>query len=188
MDSIDNIKKEVINNDLSYLELLELYIKYIKLVKELQSPIPSIRSDYKYYMNDKIVNCYGYALRLDLPEYFAKSFDRELGDDFDFYPGCFSGIHDILTEEDLLKGLYGDLDVLGIKYNECIDSSHLYKIALYYQKSILIDDGLRDFHFWRLNNNGIWSCKEGYSGRVIKNIKPTCNMGYSLIKKLDIGR
>ncbi len=188
MNEIDRIKLDVINNELSYIELMELYIKYLKIRQSMMNKIPSIRNDYKYYVNDIGSNCYAYAFRFDLPLYFATSFDRELGDAFDFYPGCFCGIHNIYTSEDLLNGLYGDLDILGIKYSDKLDDNHLYKVAVFFESEFLGINNIPDFHFWRLNGNGMWSCKNGYSTNIEKSDKPRSGMSYRLIKVLDINR
>ena len=48
MNDIDRIKLEVINNKLKYNELLELYIRYLKVRQSMMSKIPSYRKDYKY--------------------------------------------------------------------------------------------------------------------------------------------
>jgi len=61
MNDIDRIKLEVINNRLKYNELLELYIRYLKIRQRMMNKIPSYRNDYKYYVNSRNTNCYAYA-------------------------------------------------------------------------------------------------------------------------------
>ena len=55
MNDIDRIKLEVINNRLKYNELLELYIRYLKIRQRMMNKIPSYRNDYKYYVEILIV-------------------------------------------------------------------------------------------------------------------------------------
>ena len=74
MNDIDRIKLEVINNRLKYNELLELYIRYLKIRQRMMNKIPSYRNDYKYYVNSRNTNCYAYAFRFDLPDYFDEAF------------------------------------------------------------------------------------------------------------------
>ena len=74
MNDIDKIKLDVINNKLEYDELLELYIKYLIVRQSIMNKIPSYRKDYKYYVNDRLGNCYSYAFRFDLPDYFDMAF------------------------------------------------------------------------------------------------------------------
>ena len=126
-----DIKDEVINNKLTYNELLELYIKYLRKKLDKQSNIPSFDKDYNYYMKNSDCNCYCYALRLKIPKYFSKAFYKTTGIVFDIDPGVFCGINDISTADKLVEALYGDLDILKIDYRKVLDNNHLYKIALY---------------------------------------------------------
>lgn len=102
---------------------------------------------------------------------------------FYFNPGCFSGIKKINTRDKLLEALYNDLDVLNIKYNDKLDNDHLYKVAVF--QEILPEP---DFHFSRLNGNGLWSCKNGIGGEIEKGNKPVAGFAYKLIKVLDINK
>ena len=76
-----------------------------------------------------------------------------------------------------------DLDVLNIKYNDKLDNDHLYKVAVF--QEILPEP---DFHFSRLNGNGLWSCKNGIGGEIEKGNKPVAGFAYKLIKVLDINK
>ena len=100
--------------------------------------------------------------------------------EFYFNPGCFSGIKKINTRDKLLEALYNDLDVLNIKYNDKLDNDHLYKVAVF--QEILPEP---DFHFSRLNGNGLWSCKNGIGGGIEKGNKPVAGFAYKLIKVLS---
>lgn len=183
MNDIDKIKLDVINNKLEYDELLELYIKYLIVRQSIMNKIPSYRKDYKYYVNDRLGNCYSYAFRFDLPDYFDMAFREVHENGFYFNPGCFSNISDINAEDTLLEALYSDLDVIGIKYNERLDSDHMYKVAVF--QEILPQP---DFHFSRLNSNGLWSCKNGIGGGIEKGNKPVAGFAYKLIKVLNINK
>ena len=189
MNDIDRIRLEVINNRLKYNELLELYIKYLRVRQSMISKIPSYNKDYKYYMNNRNNNCYSYAFRYDLPDYFDYAFKYFDSNGFYFEPGCFSNISDINTEDTLLEALYSDLDVIGIKYNERLDSDHMYKVAVYQEYDFLYRKGsLLDYHFSRLNSNGIWTSKNGLAGDIQKVSRPVASFNYKLIKMLDINR
>ena len=183
MNDIDKIKLDVINNKLEYDELLELYIKYLIVRQSIMNKMPSYRKDYKYYVNDRLGNCYAYAFRFDLPDYFDIAFREVHNNGFYFNPGCFSGIKKINTRDKLLEALYNDLDVLNIKYNDKLDNDHLYKVAVF--QEILPEP---DFHFSRLNGNGLWSCKNGIGGEIEKGNKPVAGFAYKLIKVLDINK
>ena len=80
-----DIKDEVINNKLTYNELLELYIKYLRKKLDKQSNIPSFDKDYNYYMKNSDCNCYCYALRLKIPKYFTKPNPKKLQRRLDYY-------------------------------------------------------------------------------------------------------
>ena len=173
MNDIDKIKLDVINNKLEYDELLELYIKYLIVRQSIMNKIPSYRKDYKYYVNDRLGNCYAYAFRFDLPDYFDMAFREVHNNGFYFNPGCFSGIKKINTRDKLLEALY----------NDELDNDHLYKVAVF--QEILPEP---DFHFSRLNSNGLWSCKNGIGGEIEKGNKPIAGFAYKLIKVLDINK
>lgn len=184
MNEIDKIKLDVINNKFKYNELLELYIKYLKLCLLEKNKLASYNKDFKYYVNDRRTNCYAYAFRLDMPEYFDKQFISLLGHYFYFNVGCFSGNDLPETKDGLLECLYADLDILGIDYKEgkC-DTDHTYNVAVFKE-----DVDIRpDFHFSRQNTNMMWSCKNGYTRRVDKSNKPI-SLGYKLVKVLNINR
>lgn len=185
-----DIKDEVINNKLTYNELLELYIKYLRKKLDKQSNIPSFDKDYNYYMKNSDCNCYCYALRLKIPKYFSKAFYKTNGIVFDIDPGVFCGINDISTANKLVEALYGDLDTLKIDYKKVLDNNHLYKIALYQDSFNNNASSIYppDYHFWRQNSDGSWSCKQGYEGIVEKSYIHTPNRGHKLVRVLDINR
>lgn len=187
MDNIEKIKLEVINNKLKYNELLELYIKYLKIKQKTLTKIPSYRSDYKYYLNSRNTNCYAYAFRLDLPDYFNTAFKYFDTYGFYFEPGCFSNIYDINTESKLLEALYSDLDILNINYSKEINNNHQYKVAVFQEQIISHDKNIvPDFHFSRLNSNNMWSSKNGLAGKIEKTNSEAASFGYKLIKTLNI--
>lgn len=105
-------------------------------------------------------NCYAYALDLIIPDP-----KEEI-----FIPGCIS---DSSTEKVLWTYVTGhvkkDLDFLGIQYRED-DSSALkpgeYRIALYYIPTF--HDMPLPFHMARQDENGEWSEKIGWKGKVQK--------------------
>lgn len=186
MKDIEYIRREILNNRMSYCELLNLYIEYLILRRNEMNSLPSYRKDRTYYNLNKNSNCYAYAFRFDMPDYFEKSFKISEAEGFSYFPGCFSHIYDITTKGKLLEALYSDLDVLKISYDK-FNMKDTYQVALY--QEMFYDRGeMPDFHFWRQNGNGLWSCKYGLGGNVIKRDEPSCMIGYSLVKKLTIGR
>lgn len=191
MKSIKDIEKEVKNNNLNYNELLELYIKYLRIRLRKLKEYPSVKEEIDYYMNTSDINCYGYALRLKLPKYFKESFYQVMDFNiFDIDPGVLSGITDISTERKLLNAIYSDLDILKIDYTTDKYDLSPYKIAVFQDtKQKYVTSGFPpDYHFCRLNKEGIWTYKNGYEGDVIASDKPTSNEEYKLIKKISIKR
>ena len=73
--------------------------------------------------------------------------------------------------------------VTNSKYNDELDNDHLYKVAVF--QEILPEP---DFHFSRLNSNGLWSCKNGIGGEIEKGNKPVAGFAYKLIKVLNINK
>ena len=124
-----------------------------------------------------------YMVGFDGRYYFDEAFKYFDSIGFYFEPGCFSNIFDINSESKLLEALYSDLNILGIKYSDKIDSDYLYKVAVF--QEILPEP---DFHFSRLNGNGLWSCKNGIGGEIEKGNKPVAGFAYKLIKVLDINK
>lgn len=97
-------------------------------------------------------NCYAYALNSVYPE---KSNTNDI-----YYVGAFSG-YDIQTyyfRDDLLERLYADFNYLGLKIRESfldeVVPKDCYKICF-------LSSGF-DFHFFRYDNQGFWSHKQGW--------------------------
>lgn len=181
-----NIKEEVIHNKLTYKELLELYIKYQK--ENNKKSVPQLEKDYKYYINNSDCNCYAYALRLKMPKYFSRAFYQALKTTFDIDPGVISGIEDISTPKKLLNAIYSDLDTLNIDYSTVLNNNNQYKVAVYQDVNspYTSKEYPPEYHFWRKNKEGIWTCKQGYEGIIEKSYIHTANKGHKLIKVLDI--
>ena len=119
------------------------------------------------WKNMDSTNCYAYALGLDIEEnsicYNA------------YQPGVISGrilnYSDLnnLDVEDILNGIYSDLNALGISYREVFPNARLssgeWVIALLASRTGSKIDG---FHFLRKNGGFLWYHKDGYDG-IIKN-------------------
>lgn len=86
--------------------------------------------------------------------------------------------------------LYSDLDILKIDYTTDKYDLSPYKIAVFQdtKQKYVTSSFPPDYHFCRLNKEGIWTYKNGYEGDVIASDKPTSNEGYKLIKKISIKR
>ena len=135
---------EIVNNEeLTYDELLFFYKKYLILkLKQIKS-LPSYESDINYYLtNSMYTNCYAYALRLSIPQFFNENFYRLTGNYFNFIPGIFSYKKYPKNTKLLLDNLKSDLDSLEIK-------NIGYRVAVL--SEIKVFDGERDFHFIREN-------------------------------------
>ena len=187
MEDISRICNLVIQDDsLSYDEVMVLYIRYLGLIRKRLSDVPNFKGDYDYYVNDGKTNCYAYALRLVMPNFFFKAFMRCEWIIL-FCPGFFSGIRDINTESKLIYALYSDLDVLGISYSDNIDKNYMGKIALFQEYPFYeVDDP--DFHLCRLNDDGVWSSKYGFTRMIERSNEPKALVNYGLIKVLDINK
>lgn len=107
----------------------------------------------------KKVNCYAYAL--DIPV-------NDIGKNI-WIPGCISGkntekvIWNYITEY-----VKKDLDFLGIKYRENDENLRKgeYRIAIYFRPSIHVCP--LGFHLSRQDDDGIWSEKPSWDGKVHK--------------------
>lgn len=170
---------EIVNNEeLNYNELLFFYKKYLILkLKQLKS-LPSYESDINYYLtNSMYTNCYAYALRLSIPQFFNENFYRLTGNYFNFIPGIFSYKKYPKNTKLLLDNLKSDLDSLEIK-------NIGYRVAVL--SEIKVFDGERDFHFIRENICGSWSQKIGRSELIEKSSYIDVPNNYDLIKILKI--
>lgn len=170
---------EIVNNEeLTYDELLFFYKKYLILkLKQIKS-LPSYESDINYYLtNSMYTNCYAYALRLSIPQFFNENFYRLTGNYFNFIPGIFSYKKYPKNTKLLLDNLKSDLDSLEIK-------NIGYRVAVL--SEIKVFDGERDFHFIRENICGNWSQKIGISELIEKSSYIDVPNNYDLIKILKI--
>ena len=170
---------EIVNNEeLTYDELLFFYKKYLILkLKQIKS-LPSYESDINYYLtNSMYTNCYAYALRLSIPQFFNENFYRLTGNYFNFIPGIFSYKKYPKNTKLLLDNLKSDLDSLEIK-------NIGYRVAVL--SEIKVFDGERDFHFIRENICGNWSQKIGRSELIEKSSYIDVPNNYDLIKTLKI--
>lgn len=170
---------EIVNNEeLTYDELLFFYKKYLILkLKQIKS-LPSYESDINYYLNNSMyTNCYAYALRLSIPQFFNENFYRLTGNYFNFIPGIFSYKKYPKNTKLLLDNLKSDLDSLEIK-------NIGYRVAVL--SEIKVFDGERDFHFIRENICGNWSQKIGRIELIEKSSYIDVPNNYDLIKILKI--
>lgn len=166
----------------------------------LKMTLSEIRGQIQMYpenwINVSTTNCYAYALGLDIKE-----------DDIclnAYQPGtiskfCERGVpNKYLTCSNLIKAIEKDLKGLNISYRE-IEPQELialdeWKIALLvkeYYDHRMCKRLLSDFHFLRINRNGLWTHKVGYfaipnekdfTAQVIMNPRE-CDLGMYEYKK-----
>lgn len=120
----------------------------------------NLSTDYWLYLQS--VNCYAYALGIDLPpDVFNISIWKS------YQPGCFyEAMYHIKLEEredNLLDRIKLDFKVLGITYKEVSSSSIIspdeWKIA-YLSRDV--GGLLNDYHFLRQGSDGTWYHKSGH--------------------------
>ena len=124
-------------------------------VKAISYPL-SYERNCSFYNRNKNFNCYAYALGLWRLDNFKSLSDNKLSI---YNPGTISIFENIhYNEEKLIKAFLEDCYVLDL---ECIQtdfesriSSDSTKIAVYIEDE---EQRIRDFHFARLNYDGIWS-------------------------------
>lgn len=132
--------------------------------KEVQSPI-----NIDAYNNDTSIrdntNCMAYAIGATFPElsmYRLGAISDSKSLDEPYY-----------STQELIKLLYKDLDVLGLKYEKVFNDesikkieSNQYIIKLY--ALVFADGRIGDFHFIRYDNNGKWTEKRSrqYAGEM----------------------
>jgi len=124
---------------------------------------PNYGSDYELFtkLRDS-TNCYAYALQLPVP------LDRETPN---YDPGFLCGIriyqdHYQEYQKNIIKGLLGDCEILGINIKQIGKNTKLsnnaYRIALGY----VWNNYHWQFHFLRENIDGTWSEKIGWKQDV----------------------
>lgn len=146
-----------------YLYKLEAYYNNREFTKETLEELKqyiNLSTDYWLFLQH--VNCYGYALGIDLPPQCFKILP-----DRSFQPGCFyQAISKIILErreDNLLDRMKLDFKVLGIDYREIspadIISPNEWKIT-YLSSDI---GGIpTDYHFLREGKDQSWYHKDGH--------------------------
>ena len=172
--------KSLLNQKLDADEIADIYREYLRLKVRLGTNSPLFKEDLKKYRH---VNCYGYALGLDLPGYFYNRYNDIEIEGIRYNLGFISKGEYPYNDDIRLGNLYKDLETLGVKYFETDSSSQNmyggYKIAIY--------SSLSDFHLVRQNADKSWSDKLGYSFefRQEEKLNPPENK-YKLLKVLEI--
>ncbi len=169
----------------------ELYYQKLKLYKTIESFIKTLdypltfSNDISFYNHNKDYNCYAYALGLRIIDDYPFLADNGLSI---YNPGTISSLKRTEYDEtNLIDALLADCDLLGIECRETnVDSKidkGMAKIAVYIESDDTYQD--RDFHFARLNKNGIWSNMEGSGGPVFclgRGRENVCNIyGYDFL-------
>lgn len=132
----------------------------------LQELRDNINLNKKFWKHILSTNCYAYALGLDVKENNIKYYAYE--------PGIISNAKEYMivkqefTYSNLLQNLYSDLEFLGIEFREIKPKEQVskeeWKIALFTSFLAFEQDveWLRDFHFLRQHENGLWYHKQGW--------------------------
>lgn len=174
--------KQLFTKKLRAKDIKNIYIEYLKLSVLLGTNTPCFKENLEKYRH---VNCYGYALGIDLPEYIYKKYLNVESDGIRHNLGFISGKKFPVTVQERLDNLFSDFETLNIKWFETdIERPNEhggYKIAFY------CNNWREDFHLIRQNNDGSWSEKLGYSYKIIQTEKPRpLGEDYKLIKTLEI--
>lgn len=168
-------------------ELMELYVEYLKRWVYFSSNHPIFEENPEGF---KYGNCYTYAMGYICPDIFreqAKAIYKRMIYDVGFakknnpYVANNSAVM-------LVDNFYKDCEALNI---EVFDSdvntnpSHGgYNILLFADEDIAFD---YDFHFLRLNSDGILSEKDGYDGEIRRlNSLSDVASKYELVKVLEV--
>lgn len=173
--------KKLFSENLSASEIEKIYVEYLKLKLLLSTNVPHFKENLGKYRH---VNCYGYALGINLPECIYKKYLSVESDGISHNLGFASGKSFPITAQEKLENLFSDFEILNIKWFETdIESENKhggYKIAFYC-------DNWRDFHFIRQNKDGSWSEKIGHTSEIIQTDNPRpLGQNYKLIKTLEI--
>lgn len=135
-------------------------VNEIKAIVEINK-YPTLFNPKECQLIRKDTNCYAYALNIPVRDNRRKI----------WFPGCISNPKeslDIYSSNELIERLYGDLEYLGLKYQEVNRGIYLegfllaaYMIPSYHDYPI-------GFHFSRLDNDKTWSEKVSWDGEVRK--------------------
>lgn len=181
---LENLKKAQ-----NALEVMELYIEYLKQMVKLSTNYPEFCKNPKEF---KYGNCYTYALDFKCPNDFwlkYKSYDR-WGMNFDV--GFITTYNKMGVKNNsevmLLDNFYRDMEALNIKVIDSdindLPKHNGYQIFMYKDLNIASN---YDFHFVRLNSDMILSHRNGYNGFI--NALPNLSKvppKYKLVKVFEI--
>lgn len=169
-------------------EVVELYIEYLKLQVQLSTNYPMFEINPEGF---KYGNCYTYALGLKCPDIFwhkYKSF-YEKGMDFDVGLVSTKRLYvENSSEEMLLDSFYKDCEALKISiFDNSFDVNlkhNGYRILMFRDWDI---KNTYDYHFVRVNIDGILSHKKGHNGEIfpLRNLQHVSSR-YKLVKSFEI--
>ncbi len=138
-----------------------------ELDEEDIQPVPSTTSDYEFENSMEIynskdyikrTNCYAYALDIVNNPLTGEDFKKS-GADWAAQPGMFSGIQFVVGDtlgQRYFKIIKNDVEKLGWTiqpYSEELTGGYIIALAVSYETG--------DYHFYREDGDGTWSCKRG---------------------------
>lgn len=169
-------------------EVIELYIEYLKLQVQLSTNYPMFEINPEGF---KYGNCYTYALGLKCPDLFWHKYKSFYDKGMDFDVGLVS-MKKLYVENSsegmLLDSFYKDCEALKISvFDSSVDVNlkhNGYRILMFRDWDIR---NTYDYHFVRLNTDGILSHKKGHNGKIL----PLINLQqilkrYELVKSFEI--
>lgn len=170
--------------------IMNLYVEYIKLMLEYENNLPVYNPFLEQFRSG---NCYTYALDIKCPMLFQFLYYFFASNGMNLNVGFIGAVNhrstiSCYTGQDVLDGLYADLDFLKIKvYDSRIDKDPCYggyKIFIF-KDSLIKSTG--DFHFVRRNVDGTLSHRIGYDG-MVRRLKCLNDVDkkYELIRTLEI--
>lgn len=172
----------------TYEKFIALYSEYLKILVQIQNPIPDVKDDNLLYSGC----CYLYAMAFLIPKKFEEKFQQIFRSFFPVDVGDISGCDlsdPIADTNSLLERLYSDLDYLKIKWYESDINKPIvhngYKIAVFFENGY--EDP--DYHFMRQTKSGIWHHQGGYFETPLETTTPiqdNKNDGYEYVKTIEI--
>lgn len=140
---------------------MRYHSRKVKAIKEaVDSGLYPPTFNKKKWRKHNHVNCYGYALDINLDDY----------KEYIWIPGCISDNMkklDIYSVNELIFRLKSDLTFLGFNYRENTDElkEDEWRIAVYYRSAMHYDYPI-GFHFARQDSDSTWSEKPSWKAKV----------------------
>lgn len=172
-------------------EVMALYAEYLKLQVQLSTNHPVFQAQSEGF---NYGNCYTYALDLKCPDIFWNRCKKiNYFDAMGFDVGLINAKKRVCirncSEEMLINSFYSDcdslkIDVYDISWLDFVPEHNGYIILMYKNERI---DTNYDYHFVRINSDGLLSHREGFNGDIFPLRKLSdVNDRYKFVKAFEI--